>query len=322
MPTYPAAFARTIAMILCCGEALIDMLPLATSDGRTGFVPYSGGAVFNTAIALSRLGVRAGLLTGLSTDGFGRMLREALTENRVDTTFSVMTDRKTSLAFVSLTDGQARYSFHDEGTATRMLQIDEIPTLPRDVTTMFFGGISLASEPCAETMEALQERERLGRITMLDPNVRPAFISDEAAYRARLDRMMRRADIVKVSDEDLEWLLPGEQSLRRKMRSILDLGPSLVVATKGSEGATAATISGVEVSMPANAVRVVDTVGAGDTFNAGFMAKLSERGALEVEHLPTVDREALEAALAYGVAAAGVAVTRAGAQPPRKEDLN
>ncbi|MEO1723323.1 MAG: carbohydrate kinase [Pseudomonadota bacterium] len=308
-------------MILCCGEALIDMLPSATDGGRAGFVPYPGGAVFNTAIALGRLGLRAGLLTGLSTDDFGRMLRDALTENRVDTTFSVMTDRKTSLAFVSLTDGQARYSFHDEGTATRMLRIDEIPALPRDVTTLFFGGISLASEPCAEAMEALHERERRGRITMLDLNVRPAFISDEAAYRARLDRMMRRADIVKVSDEDLDWLLLGEQSVARKMQSILDLGPFLVVATRGSEGATAATTSGMEVAVPAKPVRVVDTVGAGDTFNAGFLAKLDERGALEAERLRALDREVFQAALAYGVAAAGFAVTRAGAQPPRREDL-
>ncbi|MEL6198006.1 MAG: carbohydrate kinase [Pseudomonadota bacterium] len=308
-------------MILCCGEALIDMLPAAMADGRSGFVPYPGGAVFNTAIALGRLGVRVGLLTGLSMDDFGRILRDALTESRVDTTFSVMTERKTSLAFVSLKDGQARYSFHDEASATRMLRIDEIPALPRDVTTLFFGGISLASDPCAATMEALQERERVGRVTMLDPNIRPAFVRDEGSYRARLDRMIRRSDIVKVSDEDLDWLLPGDHSLARKMQSILDLGPSLVVATKGSEGAIAVSRSGVDVTTPAKPVRVVDTVGAGDTFNAGLLASLHEAGTLEVERLPSVDREALGAALAYGVAAAGFVVTRAGAQPPRKEDL-
>ncbi|MEO1776000.1 MAG: carbohydrate kinase [Pseudomonadota bacterium] len=308
-------------MILCCGEALIDMLPSAMTDGRTGFVPCPGGAVFNTAIALGRLGVRAGLLTGLSTDDFGRMLRDALTEDRVDTTFSAMTDRKTSLAFVSLTDGQARYSFHDEGSATRMLWIDEIPALPRDVTTLFFGGISLASDPCAQTMEALHERERQGRVTMLDPNIRPAFVRDEGSYRARLDRMMQRSDIVKVSDEDLDWLLPGKYPTTSKMQSILDLGPSLVIMTRGSEGASAISRSGVEVSVPAKPACVLDTVGAGDTFNAGFLVELHAHGELEVERMASVDRDVLRAALAYGVAAAGFTVTRAGAQPPRREDL-
>ncbi|MEO1315318.1 MAG: carbohydrate kinase [Pseudomonadota bacterium] len=308
-------------MILCCGEALVDMLPAETADGRAGFVPYPGGAVFNTAIALGRLEVRAGLLTGLSTDDFGRMLRDRLTEDRVDTTFSVMTDRKTSLAFVSLTDGQAKYSFHDEGSAMRMLRIDEIPALPRDVTSLFFGGISLASDPCAQTMETLHEREREGRVIMLDPNVRPAFVRDEGAYRARLDRMLRRSDIVKISDEDMDWLLPGKPSLASKMQSVLDLGPSLVVATMGSEGAAAITSSGVEVSVPAKPVHVVDTVGAGDTFNAGLLARLQEAGALGVDRISSVDQETLEAALVCGVAAAGVAVSRAGAQPPQREDL-
>lgn len=147
-----------VAMILCCGEALIDMLPSAMPDRRTAFVPYPGGAAVNTAIALGRLGVQAGLLTGLSTDDFARMLRDALTDNRVDTTFSVMTDCRTSLAFVSLTDGQANYGAHDEGSATRMLQIDEIPALPRDVATPFFGGISLASDPCARHGGLARER--------------------------------------------------------------------------------------------------------------------------------------------------------------------
>lgn len=308
-------------MILCCGEALIDMLPSRTAEGRLSFVPYPGGAVFNTAVALGRLGVRAGLLTGLSTDAFGQMLRDALKDDGVNTTFCVLTDRKTSLAFVALDEGQASYSFHDEGSAMRMLGIDEIPALPRDVKTLFFGGISLASDPCARTMEALHERERQDRVTMLDPNIRPAFANDEAAYRARLVRMMRVSDIVKVSDEDLDWLFPGKLSLERKMQAILDLGPSLAVTTRGSEGATAMSRSGLRVSVPAMPVRVVDTVGAGDTFNAGFLAKLDALGALGIDRFPSVDRDALYAALAYGVAAASVAVSRAGAQPPRLEDL-
>lgn len=308
-------------MILCCGEALVDMLPAKTADGQSGFLPCPGGAIFNTAIALGRLDVPAGLLTGLSTDAFGQLLREALIADGVDTTLSVTTHRKTSLAFVTLADGQARYSFHDEGSATRMLAIDEIPALPHTATTLFFGGISLACEPCGEAMEALQDRERACRVTMLDPNVRPAFASDESAYRARLERMMRRSDIVKLSDEDLDWLLPDRRPLPAKMRAILELGPSLVVTTRGREGAMARSATGVEVAVPAKPVRAVDTVGAGDTFNAGLLAVLSERGLLEPGRPATIDRHALEAAVAFGVAAAAFAVTKTGAQPPRREDL-
>lgn len=308
-------------MILCCGEALIDMLPAETADGRAGFVPVPGGAVFNTAIALARLGVRAGLLSGLSSDGFGQLLRETLHAEGVDTALSIVTDRKTALAFVFLSDAQAHYSFHDEGSAMRLLGIDQIPALPDHVRALFFGGISLACEPCGRALEALHARAGDGRVTMLDPNVRPAFVRDEAAYRARLGRMMGQSDIVKCSDEDLAWLVPEAPTLESRMASILDLGPALVVVTRGREGALARSVSGVAVSVPAKAVRVVDTVGAGDTFNAGLLAKLRECGALERGCLRALDRDVLTAALHHGVAAAAFAVTKAGAHSPRAEEL-
>lgn len=308
-------------MILCCGEALIDMLPVPTDRCGSGWAPYAGGAVFNTSIALGRLGVSVGLLTGLSTDSFGQILRSALTDANVDTTVAVTTDRKTTLAFVTLNDGVAEYSFYDECSASRMLQIEEIPPLPGDVTTLFFGGISLASEPCASTLEQLQVREGAGRISVLDPNVRPAFLTDEAGYRARIDRMMRQSDIVKISDEDLIWLFPDDRPLSAKMRTILDLGPSLVVTTLGSDGATAVCRDGLEITVPAKPVSVVDTVGAGDTFNAGFLAKLAEFGDLDRNRIASVDRETLHAALEYGVVAAAYSVAQAGARPPRRIDL-
>ncbi|MEM7744119.1 MAG: carbohydrate kinase [Pseudomonadota bacterium] len=297
------------------------MLPAPIDRCGSGWAPFAGGAVFNTAIALGRLGVSVGLLTGLSTDNFGQILRAALTEANVDITLAVATDRKTTLAFVTLKDGVAEYSFYDECSATRMLQIEEIPPLPRDVTTLFFGGISLASEPCASALEQLQVREGAGRISVLDPNVRPAFLTDEVGYRARIDRMMRRSDIVKISDEDLIWLFPDDRPLSEKMLEILDHGPSIVVTTLGSEGATAVCRDGVEITVPAKPVPVVDTVGAGDTFNAGFLTKLAEHGDLDCNRLASVDRGTLHAALEYGVAAAAYSVAHAGARPPRRIDL-
>ena len=140
-------------MILCCGEALIDMLPRQTTGGAACFQPYSGGAVFNTAIALGRLGVPSSLFTGLSTDHFGQQLAATLRSSGVSIDLAHRSDRPTTLAFVTLVDGQARYAFYDENTAGRMLAPEDLPAVPSEVDVMFFGGISLAVEPCASTYQ-------------------------------------------------------------------------------------------------------------------------------------------------------------------------
>ena len=308
-------------MILCCGDALIDMIPAADDDGRPAWAAYPGGAVFNTAVALGRLETPAGLLTGLSSDGFGAMLRAALAAAGVDWGLSVATDRKTTLAFVTLRDGHAAYSFHDEGSALRMLRAEDVPPLPDAVRALFFGGVSLAAEPCGAAFEALQAREGAGRTVMLDPNIRPSFVADAAAYRARLGRMIGRADIVKLSDEDLAWLDPADRPLAARMRAILDSGPELVVVTRGRAGAAAMTRSGLDLAAPARQAVVVDTVGAGDAFNAGLLARLHELGALDPPALGALDAAALRSALEQATAAAAVAVSRAGAQPPTRREL-
>lgn len=308
-------------MILCCGDALIDMLPVVGAPGHPAWAAYPGGAVFNTAIALGRLEAPAGLLTGLSADGFGAMLRASLEAACVDWRLSVATDRKTTLAFVTLSDGHASYSFHDEGSALRMLRAEDVPPLPETVRALFFGGISLVGDPCGAAFEELQAREGAGRVVMLDPNIRPSFVADEAAYRSRIDRMIGRADIVKLSDEDLAWLDPAERPLADKLRAVLERGPKVAIATRGSAGALAVTRSGLEIAAPARSVPVVDTVGAGDTFNAGFLARLHELAALDKTALNAPDERALRSALEQGVAAAAIVVTRAGAQPPTRREL-
>ena len=212
-------------MLLCCGEALIDMIPTPTVSGQDGFVPHVGGAVFNTAIALGRLGVQTGMLTGLSTDLFGQQLLASLHANHVDTSLLVTSDRPTTLAFVQLTDGHASYTFYDENSAGRMLDRADMPVLPDEVSTLYFGGISLAFEPCAEAYAALQKREAAARVVMLDPNIRPSFIRDIRRYRDRLDRMIALSDIVKVSDDDLNWIYPGPQSLFEKLEPLMHMAP-------------------------------------------------------------------------------------------------
>lgn len=308
-------------MILCCGEALIDMIPARTEVGRDGFVPYSGGAVFNTAIALGRLGAQTGMLTGLSTDMFGQQLVADLKASHVDTSHIVFSDRPTTLAFVKLTGGHATYSFSDENSAGRMLTPDDMPTLTREVPALFFGGISLACEPCADAYAALLEREGKGRTVMLDPNIRPGFIRDIERFRTRLDHMVSRADIVKVSDEDLNWIIPDLLSLQDKVRAVMAKGPSVVILTRGGEGATGFLSDGSEVHSPALRVEIADTVGAGDTFNAGVLARLSELGMLRRESLQTLESETLRDALVFGARVAAITVSRAGANPPWADEL-
>ncbi|NOD31200.1 carbohydrate kinase family protein [Ruegeria atlantica] len=308
-------------MILCCGEALIDMIPTPSNAGSDGFVPHSGGAVFNTAIALGRLGVQTGMLTGLSSDMFGQQLSEALKASHVDTSHVITSERPTTLAFVRLQDGHATYDFYDENTAGRMLTPQDLPDLSPEVSALYFGGISLACEPGANAYAALLEREGKNRAVMLDPNIRPQFIQDIQSYRGRLNRMMSAADILKVSDEDLNWIVPSPLSLNKKVELVIEMGPSVVILTRGGEGATGFLADGTEVTVPARRVEICDTVGAGDTFNAGFLAKLSELGALQKTNLRGVPLETVEQALEHGAKVAAVTVSRAGANPPWANEL-
>ncbi len=308
-------------MILCCGEALIDMIPAPMAGGQAGFVPHPGGAVFNTAIALGRLGARTGLLTGLSTDRFGQQLTDALTDSHVDASFAIVSDRPTTLAFVHLTDGHASYSFFDENSAGRMLASGDLPAIPSDVTALFFGGISLACEPGADAYAELLSRDGSGRAVMIDPNIRPSFVNDEDRFRIRLGEMLAQADIVKVSDEDLNWIEPVALPIADKVQNILTLGPAVVILTKGDKGATGFLADGTEVHVPAPGVDIRDTVGAGDTFNAGVLAKLSQMGRLRKSDMRVLSPDALHEAMAHGTKAAAVTVTRDGANPPWENEL-
>ena len=306
-------------MILCCGEALIDMLPRTSVAGEACFAPYAGGAVFNTAIALGRLGAAAGFFSGLSTDLMGEILVDTLAASKVDTSLAARSARPTTMAFVKLVNGQASYAFYDENTAGRMLSVADLPQLPTGVSALFFGGISLVNDPAASTYEALQAREGMARVTMIDPNIRPGFVTDEKTYRARIGRMMGRADIVKLSDDDLHWLM-GAGDLVGLSRAILATGPKVVFITEGAKGARAVTATQV-VFVAAKAVAVADTVGAGDTFNAGALAALESAKALTKNGISRLSDDVLQAALSLGTRAAAVTVSRAGANPPWAHEL-
>lgn len=306
-------------MIICCGEALIDMLPRKLPDGSDVFLPASGGAVFNTAISLGRLGVETGFFSGISTDMLGRQLEKSLTDAKVNSTYCVRSDRPTTLAFVELVNGNATYTFYDEHSAGRMITLDDLPAFGAEVEALHFGAISLIPEPCGGAYEALAIREAHHRVISFDPNIRPNFIPDAPAHRARMRRMIAASDIVKVSDEDLAWIEPDKDT-DAIIRSWLEVGVSIVVLTKGGDGASAFTAR-YSLDAPAPKTVVVDTVGAGDSFDGGFLAGLKQQGKLSKKALKHIERDDLAAALNLAVSVAAVTVSRAGANPPWSHEL-
>ena len=306
-------------MILCCGEALIDMLPRTTTLGEDAYAPYAGGAIFNTAIALGRLGVPTGFFTGLSDDMMGDILRKTLAESGVDYSYCATLSRPTTVAFVKLVHGHATYAFYDEGTAGRMITEAELPALGDDCEALHFGAISLIPEPCGSTYEALLAREHESRVISLDPNIRPGFIKDKDAHMGRIRRMAGMADIVKFSDEDLAWFgLEGDEDALA--RHWLHHGAKLVVVTRGAEGAVGYTAEH-KVVVPSERVTVVDTVGAGDTFDAGVLASLKMQNLLTKQQVARLSEDQIVKVLALGAKAAAVTVSRAGANPPWAKEI-
>ncbi len=306
-------------MIISCGEALIDFLPRTGADGNAVFQPAAGGSPFNVAIALGRLGAKVGFFGGLSSDFFGDILRQALTDSGVDLSFVANGPRPTTLAFVKLDKGDARYAFFDENSAGRMLTEADLPAFPKTVAALHFGSFSLAAEPCGSALEALMKREQNDRVLSLDPNIRPTLVRNRDGYLARLDRLLAMVDVARLSEEDLAWIAPGTpfETLGRRW---LDLGARVVILTRGAEGATAITAKHA-VSVPGIATKVVDTVGAGDTFTASFLARLDALGLLTKPAIAKLDRERLTDVLTFATKAAAVTVSRAGANPPWLKEI-
>ena len=306
-------------MILCCGEALIDMLPRRNDGGETVFLPVPGGAVFNVAIALGRLGADAGFFSGLSDDVFGQQLQAALAASNVDSSLCVISPNPTTLAFVVLKDGDASFTFYDENSAGRMLSADQLPHLGANTDTMYFGAISLIAEPCGSAYEALMVREASKRLICLDPNIRPGFISNAKAHRARIKRMIALSDIVKVSNEDMAWLYPDTDP-EMVIKQWLSGKTSLAVLTRGENGAEA-FFSDSNVKVNPVKTEVIDTVGAGDSFNAGLLAGLDRQGLLNRQSIANLTRTDLLPALKLATKTAAFTVSRPGAVSPWLDEI-
>lgn len=304
-------------MILVCGEALIDLVPVV-ANGETAYAPRTGGSPFNVAIGLGRLGVPVGFFGRVSDDPFGRLLLDRLVADGVECPHVVTGREPTALAIVHLAPGEEpRFRFYGDEAADCMLTLDDAPTravLDRGVHALHFGSISLIREPGSAVYEWLMRRESRHRVVSLDPNVRPGLIRDRTAYSEFLERLVGLADIVKVSRADLAWLYPDRRPLDAAA-DWLSRGPSLVVMTRGEAGAIGMT-PGASVDVPGVPVTVLDTVGAGDAFTAGLLGSLDLRGLLEAAALRALAPDDLRACLAFANRAASMTCARSGAEPP------
>lgn len=293
--------------ILCCGEAVLDMVPATLADGTAGFRPVAGGAALNTAVALLRQEVPAGFVGALSTDPAGQRLARHMEAEGMTLTLASRSDRPCPLALAQPIEGGTRFDLYDIGTAGALYGPADLPgPLPAGVAALVLGGISLIAPPAADAFETLARREAAKRLIWLDLNIRPGLVRDAGAYRARLLRMAALADVVKVSDEDLDWLGSGALEALRA-------DAPLVLHTRGAEGALAYR-QDLTLILPAPQAQVVDTVGAGDIFAAGVLAHLWHAGLLRKPL--DLDPPALRAALTHGIRAATDSVTRPGADAP------
>jgi len=301
-------------MIVVAGESLIDLI--VGTDGRVEAIP--GGGPYNVARTLGRLGRPVAFLGRLATDRFGTILRAGLAAEGVDLTLVPSTDAPTLLAVAELdAAGVATYHFYDQGTAAPGLSAADVPDgLPTAASALHIGTLGLVFEPMATTIETLVAGAPSGLLVMVDPNCRPTAIGDEAAYRARLERILGRADIVKVSVDDLAWLDRGADPADAARR-ILARGPAAVILTDGERPVRLFTPSWVK-ELPVPAVTVVDTVGAGDAFGAALLAAWTGTGCGRAE---LADEAALVRATRFAIEVGTRTTTRAGAEPPTLAEL-
>ncbi len=305
-------------MIAACGECLIDMVPSA--QGVHLFEACPGGCPYNSAIAAARLGVPTWFIGKTSKDFLGDKIVAKLRDSGVDTSMLVRSEQAVTLAFVERdAEGNAKYAFYSADAADRFFMPSDLPAaLPEQAVFLVVGSISLVEEPSCSTILSLIEREHLHRLISFDPNVRPSLIQSKSEYRARFEWVCRRSAIVKASDSDLEWVyeMPAEEAVSR----VLALGPELVALTLGERGAMIFTKK-YRCELAAARVKVVDTIGAGDSFQAALLAGLGWLKVRDRGSLASLSEDSLKAVLRLATAVAALDCTKRGAEPPTLHEV-
>jgi fructokinase len=317
-------------MIVCCGEALIDMVRADVPGRGEGFLPLPGGSPCNTAIAIGRLGAPAAFLGRLSRDFFGAMLVDRLAANHVRTELITRSAETTTLAFVRLEPGkEPEYLFYTQGSADRSLGPGDIPgRLPPDTRCVLFGSIAMTMEPAASAIESLIVREgsrgKDAPVISLDPNVRPFMITSREAYVRRFESWLPSVTIAKISAGDFDFIYPG-LGLEKSLEKVLSLGPRLAVSTLGPRGALAllrrdnGTV--LRVSAPVVQVPVADTIGAGDTFHGALLSWLEIHGKMSRPAVAALGEADLYDALFFANKAASLVCAKQGAEPPTRAEV-
>ncbi|HET6159963.1 MAG TPA: carbohydrate kinase [Dongiaceae bacterium] len=310
-------------MILSCGDALFDVFANPSSSiSSIALDARVGGSPLNVAVALSRLGQSTAFLTKVSNDLFGRRLVAYLESEGVDTDLIVRTNAPTTLAIVALDDkGVPTYSFYTSGTADRSLEQTELPgRLPDAIRVVHIGSYTTALEPTASSLESLVTRERGRRFISYDPNIRPSIVPDPEVWRRRVAALTAQAHLVKASVEDIQFLYPGA-SVDNVLADWLARGAGVAVATMGEVGAMAVTRQGIAARVTSRTVKVIDTVGAGDTFQAALLTWLAEHGRLSPDDLASLSADDLDALLTFAARAAAITCSRRGADMPRRSEV-
>jgi fructokinase len=303
-------------LILVAGEALIDLVP--DSAAAESLAAHPGGGPFNAARTIGRLERPVAYLGRLSGDHFGRRMEALLAEDNVRLDAVVHTEEPTTLALADVDpQGVARYRFYTEGTSAVGLTPEAaLAARPDGIDIVHAGTLGLMLEPVASALEAVIRRVHDHAMIVIDPNIRPDVIGDGDGYRERLARVLAMSHVVKVSEEDLDWLAPGRRSVDA-VRELLEGGAAVGLLTRGPSGALVITRT-AEVAVPAPRTKVVDTIGAGDAFGGGFVAWWHARG-LGRDDLGVIDTVVEATEFACLVAARTCA--KPGASPPRLSEL-
>jgi fructokinase len=308
-------------MLLSCGDALIDFLPAKSADGRDAFLPVVGGSCLNVAIGMARLGAPAGFVGGISTDLFGRMIADHAQASQVDLRYATRSARPTKLAFVRAVGGEPDYTFYDEETASRLWTYRPGSIPFAEIDAVHFGSTTLIDDRvAAETMRLIEEAHGPATISF-DPNCRPNLVTDKRAYVRRMDQFAERAEIVRLSATDFSFLY-GEVDYAQRAKTLLAADTQLFVVTRGGRGAQGWHRQAGAVEVEAPPVKIVDTIGAGDSFQAALLFALRAMGRIASGALARLSVDELNRALAFASACANITCGRQGADPPYLSDVD
>jgi fructokinase len=306
---------------MVCGEALMDVFSLGETNTGTALDARVGGSPFNVAVALARLAQPVGFFGAVSSGFLGERLMRALGTEGVDTRAVPRTSAPTTLSLIGLdASGVPSYAFYGTGAADRQLVAADLDRLPSSLRALHVGSYATVVEPIATTLRALVERERTRALVAYDPNIRLNVEPNLARWHAQVEWMLSRCHLLKISDEDLALLYPNQTPQDFASRALAQ-GTLAVIVTRGAHGAQAWTAH-AEASVPGMVVQVVDTVGAGDTFQAAVLTWLAENNALDGAAVAALSSPQWSAALTFAARAAAITCSRRGADMPRRNELS